>query len=47
MFEGCISLTTAPTLSATTLAEHCCDGMFYDCSSLTTAPELQATELAE
>ena len=34
-------------LPATTLAEHCYEGMFYHCTSLTTAPELPATTLTE
>jgi len=34
-------------LPATTLAEHCYDGMFYGCTSLTTAPELPAETLAD
>lgn len=46
MFMGCKSLTTAPTLPATTLANNCYDSMFYDCSSLTSAPALPATTLA-
>ena len=46
MFEGCKSLTTAPSeLPATTLAKYCYDSMFESCTSLTTAPELKATTL--
>lgn len=45
MFEDCSSLTTAPELPATTLAEGCYSHMFYGCSSLTTAPVLPATTL--
>lgn len=45
MFYGCTSLTTAPTLPATTLSTNCYVGMFELCSSLTTAPELPATTL--
>ena len=45
LFEGCMSLTTAPALPATTLAERCYESMFYGCKSLTTAPELPATTL--
>ncbi len=41
------TLTTAPALPATKLADHCYDSMFRDCSSLITAPELPATNLAE
>ena len=47
MFNGCTSLTTAPSvLPATTLAERCYYGMFNGCKSLVTAPELPATTLA-
>ena len=46
MFNGCTSLTTAPTLPATTLATGCYSFMFQNCRSLTTAPELPATKLA-
>ena len=45
MFNGCTSLTTAPALPATTLADYCYQGMFYGCSSLTTPPALPATRL--
>lgn len=45
MFRGCTSLTTAPELPATTLAEGCYGSMFQDCTSLTTAPALPATTL--
>jgi len=45
MFRGCTSLTTAPELPATTLAERCYESMFYGCTSLTTAPALPATTL--
>jgi hypothetical protein len=34
MFRGCTSLTTAPNLSATTLAEQCYNGMFNGCTNL-------------
>jgi hypothetical protein len=47
MFDGCTSLTTAPELPATTLADYCYEYMFYGCTSLTTAPELPATTLNE
>jgi hypothetical protein len=47
MFADCTSLTIAPELPATTLAEDCYLGMFADCTSLTTSPELPATKLAE
>ena len=46
MFYGCIALTTAPELPATTLANSCYYGMFNNCTSLTTAPALPATTLA-
>ena len=45
MFHGCTSLTTAPELPATTLANQCYYNMFYGCTSLTTAPTLPATTL--
>lgn len=47
MFGHCISLTIAPELPATTLANYCYGGMFGFCNSLTIAPELPATTLAE
>ena len=47
MFDGCTSLTIAPELPATTLAENCYNATFYGCTSLTTAPELPATTLAD
>ena len=48
MFDGCSSLTTAPTLPATTLAYGCYDSMFGNCTSLTAAPSiLPAITLAE
>ena len=47
MFRGCTSLTTAPELPATTLANQCYQFMFYGCSSLTTAPTLLATTLVK
>ncbi len=46
MFSGCTSLTQAPELPATTLAEGCYHYMFEDCESLAQAPELSATTLA-
>ena len=46
LFKDCTSLTTAPTLPATTLADNCYSSMFYGCTALTTAPELPATTLA-
>ena len=47
MFIGCTSLTAAPELPATTLADYCYYNMFADCTSLTAAPELPATTLAK
>ena len=46
MFRDCTSLTTAPALPATTLANYCYGYMFSSCTSLTTAPVLPATTLA-
>ena len=46
LFRNCYSLTTAPELPATTLADHCYYDMFVGCTSLTTAPDLPATTLA-
>ena len=45
LFFNCTSLTTAPELPATTLANECYEFMFSGCTSLTTAPELPATTL--
>jgi hypothetical protein len=48
MFNNCTSLTTAPELPTTTLADWCYALMFNGCSSLITAPsELPATKLTE
>ena len=47
LFSGCTSLTQAPELPATTLAEGCYNGMFKDCTSLTQAPVLPATKLSD
>ena len=46
LFRGCKSLTAAPELKATTLADYCYSNMFRGCTSLTSAPELPATKLA-
>ena len=46
IFQGCTSLTTAPALPATTLADNCYSYMFSDCTSLTSTPALPATTLA-
>ena len=45
LFDGCTSLTKAPVLPATTLANYCYDSMFVSCTSLEEAPELPATTL--
>jgi hypothetical protein len=46
MFANCTSLTTAPELPATTLADECYNCMFNGCTSLTTVPKiLPATTL--
>ncbi|MBO4332356.1 MAG: hypothetical protein J5875_04245 [Paludibacteraceae bacterium] len=45
LFENCSSLTQAPELPATTLADGYYFGMFSACTSLTQAPELPATTL--
>ena len=34
MFNGCTSLTTAPSLPATTLADYCYYGMFNSCTKI-------------
>ena len=47
LFENCTSLTKAPVLPATTLAQYCYSSMFQGCTSLTEAPELPATTLGE
>ena len=46
LFENCTSLTKAPVLPATTLADSCYTYMFSGCQSLTKAPELPATTIA-
>ena len=45
MFRNCTSLTVAPALPATELADWCYSGMFWGCTSLTVAPALPATTL--
>ena len=47
LFMGCTSLTKAPALPATTLAQSCYLHMFNGCTSLTKAPALPATTLAQ
>ena len=46
MFQDCTSLTQAPSLPATILANFCYISMFSGCTSLAQAPELPATTLA-
>ena len=46
MFVDCTSLTQAPELPATTLADYCYYAMFQGCTSLTQTPALPATTLA-
>ena len=46
LFSGCKSLTKAPALPATKLADNCYTQMFSGCQSLTKAPALPATKLA-
>jgi len=46
MFNGCTSLTTAPSLPATTSATYCYTSMFRGCTALVTAPSLPATTSA-
>ena len=45
MFQGCKSLTSAPTLPATALKDSCYYAMLQNCTSLETAPELPAETL--
>ena len=45
LFYYCKSLTKAPVLPATTLADYCYMNMFDGCTSLTKAPALPATTL--
>ena len=47
LFNFCDSLTQAPELPATQLANYCYTDMFKGCSSLKQAPELPATKLAD
>ena len=46
MFSGCTSLTQAPALPATMLADYCYYYMFSGCTSLAQAPDLPSTTLA-
>lgn len=45
LFNSCSSLTTPPSLPATTLTTGCYQQMFYWCTWLTTPPELPAATL--
>lgn len=51
MFQGCTSLTTAPTVigtsDATFSGDYSFSDMFANCSSLTTAPQLPMTSLGK
>ena len=47
LFYGCTSLTKAPVLPATTLAQSCYSYMFQGCTSLAEAPALPATTLSD
>ena len=47
LFKDCTSLTKAPRLPATTLADSCYYHMFKGCTSLIKAPYLPATALAQ
>ena len=47
LFQNCSSLTTAPELPATTLADRCYIRMFFGCTSLTQAPSTLPAEKAE
>ena len=46
MFEGCVSLSFAPSLPASSLAQACYKNMFLGCSELKAAPTLPAVSLA-
>ena len=47
LFQDCRSLTKAPSLPATTLADSCYYKMFYGCESLVQAPELPALSIPD
>ena len=47
LFLNCYSLTSAPKLPSTKLAEGCYSDMFYSCESLTDTPALPATTLSK
>lgn len=45
LFYSCTSLTAAPKLPSTMLADYCYQNMFYGCTALRTAPVLPALTL--
>ena len=47
LFQDCRSLTKAPSLPSTTLADSCYYKMFYGCESLVQAPELPALSIPD
>ena len=47
LFTNCTSLTSSPSLPATTLAQSCYRTMFHQCTNLVTLPQLPATTLAQ
>ena len=47
LFKDCKPLTSAPKLSATTLAPQCYESMFEGCENLENAPDLPATTLSK
>ena len=44
LFRGCTSLTAAPELKATTLADYCYSSMFYGCTKLSTVTMLAPSD---
>ena len=47
MFDGCTSLESVPTISATTFSEGSCYAMFRDCASIENPPVLDGPYLAD
>lgn len=47
LFIGCSSLTSCPSLPATTLTTWCYDEMFRNCTSLATLPSLPALNIPD
>lgn len=47
LFYNCKALVTAPTLSATTIAEYCYYSMYQGCNNLRNVPDLPATSMRE